>query len=134
MTIYAPGVWDLLHVGHLNFLEAAARAADTLVVGVQSDPGVELEKGYPPVISTGQRMRLVAALRIVHQVTEYERDFLPALNRYQPDILAIGQDWGTEPRHLDALQWVAQRNGTILRLPRTPGVSTTEIKKRIAQP
>lgn len=123
------GCFDLLHVGHLRFLRAARELGDVLVVGVASDAVIVEDKGVPPVIPLAQRVEALRALRCVDRVTPYfALEFLTTLEvLVRPDVLAVGQDWGGAPRHRDAEAWVRARGGRVATVPRTPGVSTTEI-------
>lgn len=132
MTVYIPGCWDLLHVGHLAVLERARALGDSLTVGVAADEVIREDKGRPPVIPLGQRLRLLRSLRCVDAAEPYYRlEFLTHLEAFAPDILAVGATWGTEQRHRDAEEWVRWHGGRLVILPYTENVSTTEIKRRI---
>ncbi len=131
-TVYAPGVWDLLHVGHLEFLEAAWRRGDRLVVGVPSDDVVMLDKGEPPVISLHDRIRLLEALWCVDTVAPYYAlEFLTHLKLYRPGVLAVGEFWGREQRHLEAEAWARTNGCQVVRIPYYPHESTTRIRQRV---
>src|SRR3954447_6970135 len=65
---YAPGAYDLFHVGHLNLLRHAARHCDELVAGVVSDEMLELTKGRAPVIPLAERLEIVRNIRFVDRV------------------------------------------------------------------
>lgn len=124
------GCWDLLHVGHVAFLERAAALGDRLVVGVPSDEVVCEDKGREPVITMADRVRMLQALRCVSVAVPYfSLDFLPVLEAVRPDVLAVGDTWGTAERHLAAERWM--REGRVVRLPHTSGVSTTIIRGRM---
>lgn len=128
------GVWDLLHVGHLNFLEAAARLGESLVVGVPDDRVVRADKGAEPVIDFAGRMRMVVALRCVTFAVGYYRlEFLTPLEVYCPEVLAVGEDWGRprQDRHDEAEEFMRRRGGRVVKVPRTSGISTTDIIERV---
>lgn len=67
-SVYAGGSWDLLHVGHLSFLDVAADYGDVLIVGVMNDAAVLRYKGHRPIIPYKDRVRMLEALRFVDKV------------------------------------------------------------------
>lgn len=130
--VYAPGCWDLLHVGHLAFLERAASLGDNLIVGVPSDDVVLQDKGDLPIIPLMDRLRMVQSLRCVTCAVPYYRlEFLHHLNMLRPDILAVGETWGHDQRHIDAEAWVSSAGSRLVKLPYSMDDSTTAIKQRI---
>jgi rfaE bifunctional protein nucleotidyltransferase chain/domain len=92
---FANGVFDLLHVGHVRYLEAARREADWLVVAVNDDESVRRLKGPGrPVLSAADRAELVAALRAVDAVTIFAEDTVtPLLELLRPDVHCKGTDY-----------------------------------------
>ncbi len=94
----ANGCFDLLHVGHVRYLEAARQEADLLVVGVNGDDSVRRLKGAGrPVLPAAERALLVAALRAVDQVVVFEEDDVGRLLRtLRPDVHCKGTDYTTE--------------------------------------
>lgn len=130
--VYIPGIWDLLHVGHLTILERAKALGDRLIVGVPSDWVVVQDKQSYPTISLADRMRLLSALRCVDVTIPYtELEFLTHLNLVQPDILAVGETWGSQQRHIEAEQWVKRHNRRMVKLPYCQSESTSKIRERI---
>jgi rfaE bifunctional protein nucleotidyltransferase chain/domain len=91
----ANGCFDLLHVGHVRYLEGAKREADVLVVGVNGDASVRRLKGADrPVQPASERARLVAALRCVDHVLVFEEDDVRGLLRaLRPDVHCKGTDY-----------------------------------------
>lgn len=91
----ANGLFDLLHVGHLRYLEGAAREADVLVVAVNADAtGRELKGPGRPVVPEHERAELVAGLRCVDWVTVFEeRTVEPLLEALRPDVHCKGTDY-----------------------------------------
>ena len=91
----ANGVFDLLHVGHVRYLEGAGREADVLVVAVNDDAAVRALKGPDrPVLPAADRAELVAALRCVHAVVVFpEPTVTPLLDLLQPDVHCKGTDY-----------------------------------------
>jgi D-glycero-beta-D-manno-heptose 1-phosphate adenylyltransferase len=95
---FANGIFDLLHVGHVRYLEAAAREADLLVVGVNSDGSARALKGEGrPVVPAGERMEILAALACVDYVVEFsERSCDALLSVLKPDVHCKGTDYTPE--------------------------------------
>jgi rfaE bifunctional protein nucleotidyltransferase chain/domain len=91
----ANGVFDLLHVGHIRYLEGAAREADVLVVAINDDESVRELKGEGrPIMNAGDRAELIAALRCVHFVTIFGgRTVGDVLLRLRPDVHCKGTDY-----------------------------------------
>jgi D-glycero-beta-D-manno-heptose 1-phosphate adenylyltransferase len=95
---FANGCFDLLHVGHIRYLEAAAAEADVLVVAINDDPSVRELKGEGrPVLAAAHRAELVAALRAVDYVVVFgERTVTPLLEALRPDVHCKGTDYTVE--------------------------------------
>jgi len=95
---FANGVFDLLHVGHVRYLEAARAEADLLVVGINSDSSTRKLKGPGrPILTERARATLVAALRSVNYVVVFdELDVNSLLKELQPDVHAKGTDYTAE--------------------------------------
>jgi rfaE bifunctional protein nucleotidyltransferase chain/domain len=95
---FANGCFDLLHVGHVRYLQAAAREADRLVVAINDDASVERLKGPgQPVLTAADRAELVAALRGVDYVTIFpEASVAPLLLTLRPDVHCKGTDYTVE--------------------------------------
>jgi len=91
----ANGVFDLLHVGHVRYLQAASQHADRLVVAVNSDASVRRLKGEGrPILDERARADLVAALRGVHYVVIFDDDTVgPLLSALRPDVHCKGTDY-----------------------------------------
>ncbi len=98
-TVLASGVFDLLHVGHVRFLEEAKKAGGTnseLIVIIARDSTVEKRKGKKPIVSEAQRCALVGALRVVDTaILGFKRfDIGKVVDKIKPDIIAFGYDQG----------------------------------------
>jgi glycerol-3-phosphate cytidylyltransferase len=120
------GTFDLLHVGHINILERAKKVCDYLVVGVSTDALNAAKKGEPPVYSQDERLRIVGSLRVVDYVfleesLEQKADYI---RQFHADVLIMGQDWAGK---FDYLRELCE----VLYLPRTPHISTTQVKAEI---
>ncbi|HXO87231.1 MAG TPA: adenylyltransferase/cytidyltransferase family protein [Candidatus Acidoferrales bacterium] len=92
--VFAHGVFDLLHAGHVRHLAAARSEGDLLVVGVHSDAAAKKLKGDGrPLLTERARAVLVAALASVDYVVVFdEADVMPIIREFQPDVLAAGSD------------------------------------------
>ena len=95
---FANGCFDLLHVGHIRYLESAAEEADILVVAINDDDSVRTLKGEGrPILSAGDRAELVAALRCVDYVVIFaEPNVGPLLTALRPDVHCKGTDYTVE--------------------------------------
>ena len=96
--VFANGAFDLLHAGHVRYLEAARREGDWLAVGVNSDASVRRSKGQDrPIVPEAERIEIVAALECVDAAVLFEEDS-PAslLARLEPDVHAKGTDYTAE--------------------------------------
>lgn len=122
---YVPGVFDLLHKGHLNLLTAARVQCAVLVVGIVSDEGTYAYKHRMPVQDEGTRRDVVQSLRIVdfavHQPTT---DPSPVVTLIRPEVLFHGDDW---ERLLVGHETLDRLGIAFVRLPYTQGVSTSAL-------
>jgi rfaE bifunctional protein nucleotidyltransferase chain/domain len=131
-VVFTNGCFDLLHIGHTRYLEAARALGDLLVVGVNSDASVRsLNKGSGrPVVPQGQRAEVLAALACVDYVVVFdEPDPAALLASLQPDVLVKGGDWA--PDRIVGREAVEARGGTVRTIPLVPGISTTVLVERI---
>jgi glycerol-3-phosphate cytidylyltransferase len=121
---YVPGVFDLLHVGHLNLLRAARARCQTLVVGVVSDEGTAAYKRRP-VHDQQTRLAVIEELRIVDFADlQATTDPTPNLIRWRPDALFHGDDWDRLKEGHDTLRALGV---AFVKLPYTKGISTSEL-------
>lgn len=131
MRVYTTGVFDILHRGHLNILTQAA-ALGELTVGIMSDHGVEETKGSRPILSLEERDAQIRSLpfvaRVVHYTTVDQRANYESL---RPDIVVQGDDWLFSADRSPAIEFMRDHGIRLVLLPRTQGISTTEIRKRV---
>lgn len=130
--VFTNGCFDLLHVGHTRYLQAARGMGDVLVVGVNTDTSVRgLGKGTGrPIVPEAQRAEVLAAIDCVDFVVLFdEPDPLHLVTMLQPDLLVKGGDWTAE--HIIGREVIEARGGTVRTIPLVPGVSTTELVTRI---
>ncbi len=91
---FANGVFDLLHVGHVRYLQAAAREADRLVVAVNDDPVAARKGPGRPILTAADRAELVAALRVVDYVLIFaDQTVARLLTLLKPDVHCKGTDY-----------------------------------------
>ena len=131
--VFTNGCFDILHVGHVRYLEAARRLGDALLVAINSDRSVRALKGAGrPLMSEGERAELLAALASVDFVTVFDDESPRALIAYLlPDVLAKGGDYALEEIH--GREEVEAAGGRVVSLPFIEGASTTSIIERIKE-
>lgn len=131
MRVYTTGVFDILHRGHLNILTQAA-ALGELTVGIMSDQGVEETKGARPILTLEERDAQIRSLPFVEEVIHYtDVDQRPNYAALRPDIVVQGDDWLFSADRTPALNFLRDNGIRLVLLPRTQGISTTEIRKRV---
>lgn len=131
MRVYTTGVFDILHRGHLNILTQAA-ALGELTVGIMSDQGVEDTKGARPILSLDERDAQIRSLPFVAEVIHYtDVDQRANYAALRPDIVVQGDDWLFSADRTTALNFLRDNGIRLVLLPRTQGISTTEIRKRV---
>lgn len=132
MKVLTFGVFDLLHVGHVELFRRAREQGDFLMVAVQDDDSVEKYKpGARPVLTTADRLCLVQAIRYVDQVAVY-RDVDEFVRQVDFDILVTGPDQ-THDGFRRAIAWCREHGKRTVVLPRTEGISTSSLKNIIRQ-
>ncbi|PYJ06439.1 MAG: D-glycero-beta-D-manno-heptose 1-phosphate adenylyltransferase [Verrucomicrobia bacterium] len=129
------GCFDLLHLGHVTYLETARNQGDALLVGVNSDESVRQLKGAGrPLNEEQDRAAVVAALASVDGVCVFaERTASRFLAAAQPDVYVKGGDYTVETLNADERGTVEQAGGKIVIIPFVPGKSTTEMLKKISR-
>jgi D-glycero-beta-D-manno-heptose 1-phosphate adenylyltransferase len=131
--VFTNGVYDLLHPGHVRYLQAARAEGDALIVGVNSDRSVRANKGPDrPINPEQERAELIAALAAVDAAVIFDEDTPHAIiSALQPDVLVKGADWAAD--QIVGRDVVEARGGRVVRATVEPGHSTTEILARIRQ-
>ncbi len=131
-VVFTNGVFDLLHAGHLALLEAARAEGAALLVGVNSDASVRrLGKGTDrPFVPAAERSKLLAGLAAVDCVVIFDEDTpLDVIRRLRPDVLVKGADYSRE--QIVGADEVEGWGGRIVRVPLVPGLSTSELSRRL---
>jgi len=130
--VFTNGCFDLMHVGHTRYLQAARDLGDLLVVAVNSDESVRSLNKAPdrPIVPDVQRTEVVAALGCVDYVILFnDPDPHSLIAALQPDVLVKGGDWAIE--RIVGREIVEARGGMVRTIPLVPGVSTTSLIQRI---
>ena len=126
-VVFTNGVFDLLHPGHVRYLQKARALGDALIVGVNSDRSVRAIKGpQRPITPEAERAELLAALAAVDAAVVFDEDTPHAIiAAIQPDILVKGADWAEDA--IVGRDIVEARGGRVVRMPIEPGYSTSGI-------
>ena len=132
-VVFTNGVFDLLHPGHIRYLNQARRLGNALIVGVNSDRSVRSNKGDGrPINSDTERAELLAALEAVDAVVVFDEDTPhEVIGAVQPDVLVKGADWPED--NIVGRDIVEARGGIVVRVPVEPGYSTSSIIEKIRQ-
>jgi rfaE bifunctional protein nucleotidyltransferase chain/domain len=129
--VFTNGVFDILHPGHLRYLQAARAHGDLLIVGLNSDASVRRTKGQGrPINPQEERAEVLAALDCVDAVSIFDED-TPAdiVRRVSPDILVKGADWPED--QIVGRDTVEARGGIVIREPIEAGYSTSAIIEKV---
>lgn len=129
--VFTNGVFDILHPGHVRYLQAARALGDVLIVGLNADESVRRNKGPErPINPEQERAEMLAALACVDAVVIFGEDIPDAIIRLvQPDILVKGADWPAD--QIVGRDTVEARGGKVVRMPVEEGFSTTALVERI---
>jgi D-glycero-beta-D-manno-heptose 1-phosphate adenylyltransferase len=134
-VVFTNGVFDLVHPGHVELLEAARQEGDALIVGVNSDGSARrLGKGQGrPVTPEKARARVLAAFAAVDCVVLFDEDTpIRLIECLRPDVLVKGADYQLET--IVGADLVTSRGGRVVRVPIVSGFSTTSIVERLRAP
>jgi glycerol-3-phosphate cytidylyltransferase len=126
-TVLTYGTFDMFHIGHLKLLERLSKLGDKLIVAVSTDEFNEI-KGKKTIIPYSQRAEIVGAIKYVDKVIP-ENDWaqkVDDIKKYDVDIFAMGHDWEGK---FDELQ----EHCEVVSLPRTEGISSTDLKQQLGK-
>ena len=131
IVAFTNGVFDLLHPGHIRYLQDARNEGDALIVGVNSDRSVTAIKGPSrPITPESERAEVLAALACVTAVVLFDEDDPQRIiQRLQPDVLVKGADWAAD--RIIGRDAVEARGGRVVRIPLAEGYSTSDIIRKI---
>ena len=125
--VFTNGCFDLLHLGHVRYLEKAKSLGDVLVVGVNSDSSVRRLKGSKrPILSEKERTQILAGLGCVDYITIFnEADPLKLITSLRPNLLVKGGDWAKE--QIVGREVVERSGGELVIIPFVKGASTSNV-------
>lgn len=125
--VFTNGCFDILHIGHIRYLEKAKSLGDILIVGLNSDSSVQIIKGpLRPIIPQQERAEILSALSCVDYVTIFDEETpYKLISMILPHILVKGGDWTKETTI--GKEVVEREGGEVIILPFVGGVSTTNI-------
>jgi cytidyltransferase-like protein len=137
--VYTGGSYDLPHKGHVRFLEACRKIAGDdgeVIVSLNTDEFIEQFKGKPPIMSYSEREEILLAYWMVDDVIENTggADSKPAILEVMPDFIVVGSDWAKKDYYTQmqfTQEWLDSNGITLVYVPYTEGISTSEIKRRI---
>jgi len=130
---FTNGCFDLLHYGHVKYLEDAKRKGDILVVAINQDASIRRIKGDKrPIVNEQDRARIVAALESVDYVTLFKEDTpLKVIKLLKPDILVKGADWNKD--NIVGADFVLSYGGRVATIKLVKGRSTSGLIEKIAK-
>ncbi|HEX7344986.1 MAG TPA: D-glycero-beta-D-manno-heptose 1-phosphate adenylyltransferase [bacterium] len=132
-VVFTNGVFDLLHRGHLDYLQAARQLGDVLIIGVNTDSSVKrFKEPGRPLVAEGDRAFALSCLRQVDAVTLFDQDTpLVLITRLKPEVLVKGADY--EEKDIVGAKEVKETGGQVVRIALTEGRSTTDLIHTILQ-
>ena len=132
-VVFTNGCFDIIHVGHIDYLLKARKRGDILVIGLNSDASVRRLKGKGrPINREGDRAKVLSALYFVDYVTIFNEDHPELLVRkLKPNIMVKGGDW--KGREVAGADFVRSLGGRLVIVPLVQGYSTTAVVKKIAR-
>lgn len=136
--VYTGGTFDLFHSGHVNFLRQCKKIAGNgvVVVSLNTDEFIKRFKGKAPLYSYKEREALLLGCKYVDLVVPNigEEDSKLAINNVRPDFIVIGSDWACKDYYAQmkfTQKWLDDQEITLIYVPYTEGISTTELKRRL---
>ncbi len=129
-TGYTQGVYDMFHVGHLNLLRRAKEQCEYLIVGVNSDRLVQEYKHHSTVIAEEDRKYIIENIKAVDECFIADTlDKTEIIQEHPFDVIFIGDDWKGNARWKKTEEELKPFGATVVYLPHTPGVSSTELRE-----
>jgi len=131
LIVFTNGVFDLLHPGHVRYLQQARTLGDVLIVAINADRSVRANKGPArPITPEQERAEILGGLECVDAVTIFDEETpFEIIRALQPDVLVKGADWAHDA--IVGRDIVEARGGKVVRIPVEQGHSTTSILARI---
>jgi rfaE bifunctional protein nucleotidyltransferase chain/domain len=133
--VFTNGVFDLLHLGHVESLAFARSQGDVLIVGLNSDASARrIRPKGRPLFSEDDRARVLSALESVDHIILFDEETPESLiQEIKPDVLVKGGDYEANPEDLPGYRFVTGSGGRVVFAPYREGYSTTEILNRAAE-
>ena len=130
-VVFTNGCFDILHLGHLDYLEKSRNLGDKLVIGLNTDKSVSKLKGpNRPVNNENARARMLVAMSFVDLVIAFDEETpFELIRKVKPDILIKGKDYSIE--NIVGAEFVLGNGGEVKTIELLEGYSTTEIIKKI---
>jgi rfaE bifunctional protein nucleotidyltransferase chain/domain len=130
-VVFTNGAFDILHPGHIRYLQAARSYGDVLIVGLNSDASVRRNKGEGrPINPEGERAEVLTALACVDAVSLFDQETpVDIIRRVQPDVLVKGADWPAD--QIVGRDTVEARGGRVVLEPVEQGYSTSTIIDKV---
>lgn len=136
LKVYTGGTFDLFHRGHAQFLKRCHELGE-VTVALNTDEFIAEYKGKPPVMTYNEREEVLLACRWVDRVIPNfgGANSKPSIELIQPDIVAIGTDWARRDYYAQmqfTQDWLDERGVALIYIPYTSGISSTNVKGRLA--
>lgn len=129
---YAPGAYDLFHIGHLNILKHARQHCDFLIAGVVSDEMLERARGRGPMVPLAERLAIVECISFVDRAhAETLPDKLDTWRELQFDVFFKGDDWRGTAKGLELERRFSNVGVTVAYLPYTMHTSSTSLRRAV---
>ncbi|MFZ4796019.1 MAG: D-glycero-beta-D-manno-heptose 1-phosphate adenylyltransferase [Bacteroidia bacterium] len=131
--VFSNGCFDLVHKGHIDYLNRASDLGDVLVMGLNTDESVSKLKGpHRPIQDEQSRLTIIAALQCVNAVVLFDEETpYNLIELVQPDVLVKGSDY--KPENIVGYDIVIAKGGQVKTIDYLPGFSTSGIEKRIKE-
>jgi glycerol-3-phosphate cytidylyltransferase len=135
--LYTGGTFDVFHYGHMNLLKKCNMISDKVIVSLNTDSFIQEYKTKPPVCNDQERYDVISSCKYVDEViwNSGGTDSKPTILSVKPDVIAIGSDWARKDYHkqMDFTQdWLDKLNISLIYIPYTTGISSTNIKERLS--
>jgi rfaE bifunctional protein nucleotidyltransferase chain/domain len=133
IVVFTNGCFDLIHLGHVDYLEKARNLGDKLIVGINSDSSIKRIKGEKrPILDENARSRILASFEFIDAVILFSEDTpYHLIKDVKPDILVKGNDY--RPENIVGADIVKSYDGKVITIDLIPGYSTSEIIKNIKE-
>ena len=139
-VIYTGGTFDLFHPGHVKFLKACRKLAGRfgqVIIALNTDEFIEAYKGKSPVMSYEERKAVLLSCKYVDDVVPNlsGADSKPTIMSIEPDFIVIGDDWARKDYYAQmqfTQEWLEEQEVQLVYVPYTLGISTSDLKVRIA--